>query len=222
MEKILIVEDDEQLREELALFLRNNGYECEIMEGRESIVSDIVDCHGDLLLLDINLPFADGQHICLEVRKHSDIPIIMVTSMVSEMDELISLSNGADQYVTKPYNTRILLMKIRGLLKRSQKSGIQNEIPIGDAMLDISKNSIVREDKEVELTKNEYEILFLLLRNQGTIVSRDDIIGHLWDNEAFVDDNTLTVNVQRLRGKLAEAGLDSLIETKRGRGYLIR
>ncbi len=223
MEKILIVEDDEKLKSELELFLKNNGFDAVGFTPVGEPVDDILACHADLILLDINLPFGDGEFICKEIRKTSDVPIIMVTSRDNEIDELISLNNGADQYVTKPYNIQILLAKIRGLLKRNSNSGSsQDKMDCGKFVLNISQNMIEREDKKKELTKNEFKILYYLAKNQGNIVSREDIMEYLWDSENFVDDNTLTVNVQRLRGKLKELDLHDVIETKRGQGYLFR
>ncbi len=223
MSKILIVEDDEKLRKELKIFLENNGYEVKILEQFKNAVDNILKENADLILLDINLPYADGEYICKEIRKVSDLPIIMVTSRNSEIDELISLNNGADQYVVKPYNVQILLAKIAGLLKRSQNTETnQNKINCNDFILNISKSCIERDDEKKELTKNELKILHYLALKKGQIVSRDEIINYLWDSESFIDDNTLTVNMTRLRTKLDEIGLQNRIETKRGQGYMLK
>ena len=223
MSKILIVEDDEKLRKELKIFLEKNGYEVKILEQFENAIQEILKENADLVLLDINLPYTDGEYICKEVRKVSDLPIIMVTSRNSEIDELISLNNGADQYVVKPYNVQILLAKIAGLLKRSQNTeSNQNKINCNDFILNISKSCIEREDQQKELTKNELKILHYLALRKGQIVSRDEIINYLWDSESFIDDNTLTVNMTRLRTKLDEIGLQDRIETKRGQGYMLK
>lgn len=223
MSKILIVEDDEKLRRELKIFLEKNGYEVKILEEFENAIQEILKENADLVLLDINLPYTDGEYICKEVRKVSDLPIIMVTSRNSELDELISLNNGADQYVVKPYNVQILLAKIAGLLKRSQNTeSNQNKINCNDFILNISKSCIEREDEQKELTKNELKILHYLALRKGQIVSRDEIINYLWDSESFIDDNTLTVNMTRLRTKLDEIGLQDRIETKRGQGYMLK
>ena len=147
----------------------------------------------------------------------------MVTSRDSELDELISLNNGADQYVTKPYNLQILLAKIAGLLKRTENTAInQNKIDCREFILNISKSMIEKEEKQIELTKNELKILHFLVLRKGQIVSRDEIINYLWDSESFIDDNTLTVNMTRLRTKLEEVGLKDIIETKRGQGYILK
>ena len=174
-------------------------------------------------MLDINLPYTDGEYICKEIRKVSNLPIIMVTSRNSEIDELISLNNGADQYVVKPYNVQILLAKIAGLLKRTQNTdGNPNKINCNDFILNISKSCIEKGEEQKELTKNELKILHYLALKKGQIVSRDEIINYLWDSESFIDDNTLTVNMTRLRTKLDEIGLQNRIETKRGQGYMLK
>ena len=223
MKKILIVEDDQKLRNELKIYLEKNGYEALTIEKFDNSIQDILDKKADLILLDINLPYLDGEYICKEIRKTSNVPIIMVTSRDSELDELISLNNGADQYVTKPYNLQILLAKIAGLLKRTENTGInQNKIDCKEFILNISKSIIEKEEKQIELTKNELKILHFLVLRKGQIVSRDEIINYLWDSESFIDDNTLTVNMTRLRTKLEEIGLKDIIETKRGQGYILK
>ena len=223
MSRILIVEDDEKLRKELKIFLEKNGYEVKILEKFENAIQDILKENADLILLDINLPYTDGEYICKEIRKVSNLPIIMVTSRNSEIDELISLNNGADQYVVKPYNVQILLAKIAGLLKRTQNTeGNPNKINCDDFILNISKSCIEIGDEQKELTKNELKILHYLALKKGQIVSRDEIINYLWDSESFIDDNTLTVNMTRLRTKLDEIGLQDRIETKRGQGYMLK
>lgn len=205
MQKILIVEDDEKLRKELEIFLNKNGYEAKGLEKFDNTVDDIIKENANLILLDINLPIFDGEYICKEIRKVSDVPIIMVTSKDNEIDELLSLNYGADQYVTKPYNIQILLAKITGLLKRNRNSEKnQDKIDCDEFILNISQNIIEKEDKKIELTKNEFKILYFLVLHKGTIVARDEIMDYLWESESFIDDNTLTVNMKRLRNKLEE------------------
>ena len=174
-------------------------------------------------MLDINLPNLDGQYICKELRKISDLSIIIITSRDSELDELISLNYGADYFVSKPFNIHILLAKIEALLRRVKMNGAtqQDKIDCGEFILNISKSLIEKDDNIIELTKNEFRILKLLSQNREKIISRDCIIEYLWDNESFIDDNTLTVNINRLRNKLAEIGLKDLLETKRGQGYIL-
>lgn len=223
MSKILIVEDDEKLRNELKIFLNNNGYEVCILEKFENPIEDILRENADLILLDINLPNSDGEYICKEVRKKSNVPIIMVTSKDNEIDELLSLNNGADQYITKPYNIRILLAKVTGLLKRTQNmESNQNRINYNGLTLNISKSIIEKGNEKIELTKNELKILHFLILNRDKIISRNELMDYLWESESFIDDNTLSVNIKRLRDKLEELGMKDCIETKRGQGYILK
>ena len=223
MQKILIIEDDEKLRNELETFLNKNGFVATSLKKFDNAVEDILNEKADLLLLDINLPYTDGEFICKEIRKTSNVPIIMVTSRDSEMDELLSLNYGADQYVTKPYNIQILLAKIVGLLKRNQNVGNNpDKIDCGEFILNTAGRFIEKEDNKVELTKNEYKILEYLVLHRQQVISRDEIMDYLWESEEFVDDNTLNVNIKRLRTKLEELGLIDQIETRRGHGYLLK
>ena len=223
MAKILIVEDDKKLRDELKIFLERHGYEVFLLEKFDNSIEDILGYKADLILLDINLPNADGEYICREIRKVSNIPIIIVTSRDSELDELLSINNGADQYITKPYNIQILLAKIERLLKRSYSGNVsQDKIDCGKFVLNLSKSIIEKDGKIVELTKNEFKILHYLVLNKEKIVSRNEIMDYLWESENFIDDNTLTVNIKRLRNKLEEVGLNDVIETKRGQGYILK
>ena len=223
MQKILIVEDDIKLRNELETFLIKNGFDAKGLKNFNNIVSDILNEKSDLVLLDINLPYVDGNFVCKEIRKLSNVPIIMVTSRDTEIDEIMSLNYGADQYVTKPFNIQILLAKITGLLKRNQSAGtISDKIDCNGFILNISDRTIESEGKKIELTKNEYNILRFLSSHRQEVVSRDDIMDFLWESEEFIDDNTLNVNVKRLRVKLEELGLKDKIETRRGQGYLLK
>ena len=222
MQKILIVEDDEKLRNELEIFLNKNGYEASSLKKFDNTINEILESDSDLVLLDINLPFADGEYICKEIRKVSQIPIIMVTSRDNEIDELLSMNYGADHYVTKPFNIQILLAKISSILRRANiVETNQNKIDCKQFILNLSKSTIEKDGKILELTKNELKILHFLVEKRGQIVSREDIMSYLWDSESFIDDNTLTVNMTRLRNKLEELDLKELIETKRGQGYIL-
>lgn len=222
MNKILIVEDDEKLRNELEIFLNKNGYKAEALRKFDNTIEDILKVNPDLLLLDINLPNTDGEYICKEIRKGSDMPIIIITSRDNEIDELISINYGADHYITKPFNIQILLAKIASLLRRSNMLGEINEkIDAKDFVLNTAKSTIEKDGVSIELTKNEYKILKYFIQNREKIVSREEIMECLWDDESFIDDNTLTVNITRLRNKLAELGLKELIVTKRGQGYIL-
>ncbi len=223
MSKILIVEDDEKLRDELEIFLNNNGYKTESLKVFSNTINDILKINPDLLLLDINLPNIDGEYICKEIRKKTQMPIIIITSRDNELDELISINYGADHYITKPFNIQILLAKIASLLKRVQNvDGNIEKIDAKDFVLNISKSTLEKGKRSIELTRNEYKILRLLVQNRDKIMSRDEIMKYLWDDESFIDDNTLTVNITRLRNKLEEVGLKELLETKRGQGYILK
>ena len=219
MQKKLIVEDDEKLRHELEIFLIRNGYQSCGLEHFERTLDDMLQEDASLILLDINLPNVDGEYILKEFRKVSDIPVIMITSRDSEMDELLSMHYGADHYVTKPFNTQILLAKIRAVLKRTNNSAMQERMDCGRFVLNFSKSRIEKEENMVELTANELKIMKCLGKKKGNIVSREEIMNELWDSDAFIDDNTLTVNVTRIRKKLEEIGLEDVIVTKRGQGY---
>ena len=223
MQKILIVEDDENLRNELEIFLNNNGYQAECLKKFDNTIHDILEINPNLILLDINLPGVDGEYICKEIRKQSDMGIIIVTSRDNELDELVSINYGADHYITKPFNIHILLAKVNSLLRRTNSnSEPKNKIDAKDFILNISNSTIIKDDKIIDLTKNEYKILKYFIENREKIVSREDIMDVLWENDCFVDDNTLSVNITRLRSKLEELGLKDIIETKRGQGYMLK
>lgn len=222
MEKIIIVEDDKIIREELQSFLSKYGYEVVAPSEFENIVEFILNENANLVLLDINLPLFDGYYICREVRKKSEVPIIVVTSRDSDMDELMSINLGADDFVTKPYNTQILLARIGALLKRSGSSTVStNILTYKDFQLNLSNATVLYNGKEIDLTKNEVKILSYLINHKGEIVSRELLMEYLWTSEFFVDDSTLTVNITRLRKKLEEIGIENVIETRRGLGYIM-
>lgn len=221
MERIYIVEDEPRLREELGNVLGKNGYECILEERFEEVTEDILKAAPDLVLLDLSLPVQDGFYICRRLRAVSDVPVIVVTSSDSEMDELMSMHLGADDFITKPYNIHILLAHIAAVLLRT--SGRKNSLTLvhKGLTLDIGRSKAVCEGKSVDLTKNELGILKLLLDHRGSIVPREELIRELWEMEEFVEDSTLTVNINRLRKKLADIGLSEYLVTKRGQGYLV-
>ena len=221
MAKIVIVEDDEKLSQELEIFLIRNGYETEGLRQFDHVLEQLQEMHPDLVLLDLNLPDTDGTYILKEFRKVSDVPVIMITSRDSDMDELLAMHYGADHYVTKPFNTQILLAKIIAILKRTNQAVITDKMNCGSFVLDIGKSRLETDDRSVELTANELKIMRFLAKNKGKIVSRDDIMDTLWEDESFIDDNTLTVNMTRIRKKLQELGMEHVIETKRGQGYMM-
>lgn len=222
MKKIIIIEDEEVIREELESFLSKYGYSVIAPTDFANIIDIIEMEKGDLILLDINLPIFDGYYICREIRKKSEVPIIIVTSRDSDVDELMSMNLGADDFITKPYNTQILLAHIASILKRTYGNTSANNVLIyGDLELNLSNASILYKGKDLELTKNEVKILSYLISKKGNIVSRDSLMAHLWKIDYFVDDSTLSVNVTRLRKKLEEIGMQNPIETRRGLGYIM-
>ncbi|KXL52429.1 response regulator protein GraR [Anaerotignum neopropionicum] len=218
---LFIVEDDFELRKELITFLEKCGYDCKTSNDFTNIVKDALEAEPDLILLDINLPYFDGYHICREIRKVSDVPIIIVTSRNTDMDELMSMNLGADDFVTKPYNTQILLARINAILKRAEKVGDASDLKYNGLTVYTTKSKVSFADKSVDLTKNELRILWIFIKNQGNIVSRNDLMDELWQSDEFVDDNTLTVNVNRLRKKLEQIGAVNFIQTRRGQGYIL-
>ncbi len=217
---IMIIEDNEKIRSELSDFLQKNGYKTSTPDDFEHILDIIDQEHPDLLLLDLNLPVMDGHNICREVRKKSNIPILIVPSRDSEIDELVSMNLGADDYITKPYNLQILLARIASVLKRAYATAPQL-LSVRGVSLDISKSVVLYNGKSVDLTKNELRILHCLFTHKNEIVSRYELMQHMWDCDCFVDDNTLTVNINRLRKKLELLGQDDLIQTRRGLGYMV-
>lgn len=294
--KILIVEDDKDISEELEVLLKNAGYETEVLYDFKSAKELMLTANADLILLDINIPYINGEVLLKELRRESDVPVIMVTSRNTEMDEVLSMSYGADDYITKPYNPTLLLLRINNIFKRMgsvsdelryrgltvdmRKGVLRRELPVevkgnnvigntiydkagevrvDDGMADaIGHNDLINDDmslcnevmtdtkvstkkkyeskdidsstyigstdatQEILLTKNEMLIFSYLLNNQNRIVTRDELITDLWNNNEFVNDNTLTVNISRLRSKLREAGVENAIDTRKGQGYILQ
>ncbi|MEG0772657.1 response regulator transcription factor [Clostridium sp.] len=222
MFSIMIVEDNEQLQSEIGNLLTHNGYHVVKPMEFGKIPKVVKEFNPHLILLDINLPYDDGFKICTEIRSFSTVPIIFITSRDTNIDELMSITLGGDDFITKPYNGQILLARINSLLKRAypnEKSG--DFIEHNGVRLNILSSKVEYGDKEMELTKNELKILHYLLINKGRIVSRVDIMEYLWDSALFVNDNTLTVNITRLRNKFEDIGVSEFIKTKRGQGYII-
>lgn len=181
----------------------------------------ILKDEADLILLDINLPYYDGYYICRELRKIKNTPIIVVTSRNSDMDELMSMNLGADDFVSKPYNTQILLARIASVLRRSSGGRLQEIIEHKGLKLNVTNGVLTYQEEAVDLTKNEIKILNYMMKNKGTIVSREELMDFLWSSDLFVDENTLSVNITRLRKKLDGLGFNNAIETKRGMGYML-
>lgn len=219
MKKIMIVEDDKTISKELFYLLKNSDYDAYILENFKNAKDEIIKSNSDLILLDINIPFLNGELLLKEIRKESHIPVIMVTSKSNESDEVISYSYGADDYITKPYNPTILLLKINALLKRCDMN--KATISYKDLTFDIGKGIVKNNNKEAVLTKNEIIIFHMLLSNKDRIVSKDELMTELWNNDEYINENALTVNISRLRSKLVEMGYPNIIETRKGIGYRI-
>lgn len=217
--KILIIEDDFELSNELKILLDNNGYHGIILQDLKHALENIIKINPDLILLDIKLPYLNGQQLLKQIRKNSNVPVIMVTSKDSEIDEILAMSYGADDYITKPYNPTILLLHIEAIFKRLNK--IDNNLVYRGVNINLSKSTLKKDDIELLLSKNEMSIFYFLFMNQGKIVSRDEIMNYLWGTDKFIDDNTLTVNMTRLKKKLVQIGLINVIETRRDQGYIL-
>ena len=223
MYKILIVEDDKNLCSNIADGLLKWGFEPVCVEDFENVSVEFTKLNPHLVIMDINLPYFDGFYWCKKIRDISKVPVIFLSSRDSSMDIVMAINMGGDDYVTKPFSIEVLIAKIQALLRRSYSYG-QGEIQIIEckgAILNLNDGILIYQDKVIELTKNEFKILQILMKNQGEIVSRESIMRGLWESEYYINDNTLTVNINRLRSKLEEIGLPNYIITKRSQGYLI-
>uniref|UniRef100_UPI002ED62964 response regulator transcription factor n=3 Tax=Paraclostridium sordellii TaxID=1505 RepID=UPI002ED62964 len=219
---IMIIDDNEQLQNEIGNLLIANRYNIIKPKEFNNIPKLIKEENTDLILLDINLPQDDGFKICTEVRSFSKVPIIFITSRNTNIDELMAITLGGDDFITKPYNTQILLARINSILKRAYPDDKNMDVvEHNDLKLNILSSTIEHNGNVCELIKNELKILHYMLMNKGKIVSRVDIMEHLWDSSLFVNDNTLTVNITRIRTKIEEIGVSDFIKTKRGQGYII-
>lgn len=218
MKKILIVEDNREIAKNLSILLNTSGYASVYLEDFEDVPKSILKEKPDLVLLDINIPYMNGKKVLEVVRETSQIPIIMVTSQNTETDEVLSMSYGADDYITKPYNPNILLLRIGAVLRRTAKKG---DITYREIEVNLQKGILKRGNIEVVLTKNEMIIFNYLLENKGRIVSRDELMTDLWNNEEYINDNALSVNISRLRSKLQDLGIPDAIETRKGLGYIL-
>ena len=219
--KIMIVEDDPLIRSQLQTLLHGNGYVTLTPDPLADIAGAVKDRQPHLLLLDIRLPGESGFSLCSKIRTFSGLPIIFVTSCNTDMDELNSILLGGDAFITKPYNTAILLAKINALLKRHYACGQEESLTWQGAVLHPESSRLEYQGRQAELTKNELKILVFLFRHAGRICSRSDLIDHLWDNQLYVDDNALSVNINRIREKLSAIGLDDFIKTRHRQGYTI-
>ena len=223
MHKILIVEDDNTISNQICKYLSGWGYESACVENLENILPEFISFAPQLVLLDIGLPFYNGYYWCGEIRKISQVPVVFVSSASDNMNIVMAMNMGGDDFIVKPFDLEVLLAKVQAILRRTYS--FQNQSSVmehGNVILNLTDMSLLYQGTKLELSKNEFRILQLLYEKAGNTVSRESIMKRLWDNECFVDDNTLTVNMNRLRKKLEEAGIENFILTKKGVGYQLR
>lgn len=219
--KIFLVEDDKVIAEEIERHLKFWNYEIKIAEDFQNIFDDFKSFHPDLVLMDVTLPFYNGYHWCKIIRKNSKVPILFISAADENLNLIMAMDLGADDYLTKPFELELLQIKIRAMLRRAYEYIETRNISYKDISLDCDKMIISRENKEIELTKNEFKILEILLEKPGKVVNRDEIIDKIWQSDSYIDDNTLTVNIMRLRKKLEDINIFDLIKTKKGVGYYV-
>jgi len=219
MKKIVIVEDEKMIAEELQQILENAGYQAMVLSDFQNTLNTILQWSPDLILLDINLPYLNGEMILQNLRKVSMIPVIMVTGRSTLIDEALSMSYGADDYIMKPYNPTILLLRIAAIFKRMEMSS--EVFNYHDIKVNLSRGTLTRNGEEIILTKNEMIIFNYFLQNIGRIVTRDELMTALWNSHEYINDNALTVNISRLRSKMRDLGYESAIETRKGQGYIL-
>ena len=222
---IFIIEDDQSLSNEIKLALSKWGYSVGQVNDFENITNEVLDSNPKLILMDINLPSYDGFYWCSQIRNFMKVPIIFISSRDNDMDIIMSINMGGDDYITKPFSPQVLVAKIQAILRRtySYNNDLKSDvIKFKDITLNIVEYKLYFKGENVDLTKNELKIMNILMSNQEKIVSREEIIEELWDTDEFISENTLTVNVNRLRKKLKSIGLEDVIETKKGQGYIIR
>ncbi|MPM19586.1 Response regulator protein GraR [bioreactor metagenome] len=219
---ILIVEDDPVIAGAMEAHLQSWGYRVTRVGNFQNVMEEFAAAAPQLVLLDVSLPFFNGYHWCTEIRRVSQVPILFISSAGDDMNQIMAMNMGGDDFLAKPFDLNVLSAKVQALLRRAYDfSGPAQLLPCGGAVLNVSDGTLTAGAEKLELTRNELKILQMLLENRGRIVSRESLMTRLWESDAFVDENTLTVNVTRLRKKLAAAGLESLIRTKKGAGYLV-
>ena len=220
--KIFIVEDDPVIASAVAEHIASWGCEPRIARNFQNIVQEFVEFDPQLVLLDVGLPFYNGYHSCSEIRRFSSVPIIFVSSASDNMNIVMAINMGADDFIAKPFDLNVLTAKVQAMLRRTYDLGGQTRLlQHRDAVLNTDDSTLTYHGERVELTKNEYRILQVLMENKGKTVSRDVLMQRLWESDSFVDENTLSVNVARLRKKLDGAGLENFIATKKGMGYIV-
>lgn len=223
MYRIFLVEDDEVIAKAVAAHLKSWGYEAVTAEDFEHVMAEFTACSPHLVLLDISLPFFNGFHWCSRIREVSQVPVVFLSSASDNMNIVMAMNMGGDDFIAKPFDLNVLMAKIQAILRRTYEFGGQTELlEHRGAMLNLSDGTLSFEGRSIDLTKNEYRILRILMEHRGEVVSRDSIMECLWETDSFIDDNTLTVNVARLRKKLEQAGLKDFISTKKGVGYLVK
>lgn len=222
MKNILLIEDDIDLAKETSLALGKWGFDVHLIDNFEMILEEFVDKKPDVVVMDVNLPLYNGFYWCEKIREISNIPIIFLSSRDSDMDLIMGINNGGDDYITKPFSIDVLVAKINGIIRRVYKYSDSSSIMHYENLIFcIEKGTIKYKDKYEELTKNEIKILTSLLKNKNKVVSRESLMMSLWDSDEFVTDNALTVNINRLRGKIKDLGFKDIVKTKKGIGYII-
>ncbi|MBD5526133.1 MAG: response regulator transcription factor [Lachnospiraceae bacterium] len=220
MYKILIVEDDSTISEQIGKYLNRWGYATACAEDFENVLQQFISFDPQLVLLDIGLPFYNGYYWCSEIRKISQVPVVFISSASDNMNIVMAMNMGGDDFIMKPFDLEVLLAKVQAILRRTYSFQKQSSVmEYGNVILNLTDMSLLYQGVRVELSKNEFRILQILYEHAGNTVSRENIMKRLWDNECFVDDNTLTVNMNRLRKKLEEMGIHDFILTKKGVGY---
>lgn len=221
--KIMIVEDDNALSQNICERLKKWGYDASTVKNFEDMIPEFAEFKPKLVIMDVNLPFYDGFYWCKKIRDISKIPVLFLSSRDTDMDIVMAVNTGADDYITKPFSMDVLIAKINALLRRTYSYAGENDDTFehNNVVLNMSDGTLLYGENKIELTKNEFKVIMLLMKNSGRVVSRERIMRALWDDDNFINDNTLTVNINRLRGKLGDIGLDSLITTKKGYGYMI-
>ena len=223
MYRILIIEDDDTIAKNIAAHFNRWNYETKQIADFKNIMEEFLKFAPQLVLLDIGLPFYNGFYWCQEIRKISKVPILFLSSMNDNMNIVMAMNMGGDEFIEKPFDLNVLTAKVQALLRRSYSfQGNGNVLEYEEMILNLNDASFSYKEKNVSLTKNEFRILQMLMENAGKIIARDDIIARLWESDEFIDDNTLTVNVARLRKKLENAGMDNWIKTKKGIGYYLK
>lgn len=222
MYRILIVEDDSTIAEALKRHLEGWDYETVIAEDFKNIMAEFTRVEPDLVLLDIGLPFYNGFYWCSQIRQVSDVPIIFISSASDNMNIVMAMNMGGDEFIEKPFDLHVVTAKVQAILRRAYSyRGSASLMEYRGCILNLADATVTYQNRKTDLTKNEFKIFQCLLENAGKIVTRDEIIARLWESDAFIDENTLTVNVARLRKKLAQIGLEEAVVTKKGIGYMV-